>query len=70
MHQKLNAKTYAIMVKKDKVLNQWLEEQLKIELIVESSSIYTALYFYIPMLWNEEVWEKISLYISRRILFY
>ena len=36
--KKLNAKTYAITVKKDKVLNQWLEKQLKTRLIVESSS--------------------------------
>ena len=34
-------------VKKDKVLNQWLEEQLKAELIVESSSRYVVLCFYI-----------------------
>ena len=24
----------------------------------------------LDMLWNKEVWEKISLYISERILFY
>ena len=46
--KKLNTKAYAIIVKKDKVLNQWLKKQLKAELIVESSLRYIALYFYIP----------------------
>jgi len=46
--RKLNANAYIITVKKDKALNQWLEEQLKVELIVESSSRYVAPYFYIP----------------------
>jgi len=32
-----------ITVKKDKALNQWLEEQLKAELIVESSSRYSIM---------------------------
>jgi len=45
--KKLNAKAYMMMVKKEKALNQWLEEQLKTKLIVESSSIYTTLCFYI-----------------------
>ena len=30
-----------------KALNQWLDEQLKVELIVKSSSWYVASYFYI-----------------------
>ena len=34
--------------KENKALNQWLEEQLKVGLIVESSLRYTALCFYIP----------------------
>ena len=46
--KKLNANAYIMTVNKDKVLNQWLEEQLKIELIVESSSRYIAPCFYIP----------------------
>ena len=37
-----------MMVKEDKSLNQWLEEQLKAGLIVESSLRYVTLYFYIP----------------------
>jgi len=48
--KKLNAKAYAITVKEDEVLNQWLKEQLKagLILIVESSSRYAILCFYIP----------------------
>jgi len=46
--KELNAKAYAMMVKEYKALNQWLEEQLKIGLIVESSSKYVISYFYIP----------------------
>ena len=45
--QELNAKTYAITLKEEKALNQWLDEQLKIELIVESKSRYAAPCFYI-----------------------
>ena len=36
------------MIKEDKVLNQQLDKQLKTELIVESSSRYVILCFYIP----------------------
>jgi len=46
--KKLNAKAYIITVKEDKASNQWLDEQLKIRLIVESSLRYTAPCFYIP----------------------
>jgi len=35
-------------VKKDKALNQWINEQLKARLIVELSSRYVVLYFSIP----------------------
>jgi len=35
-------------IKEEKALNQWLDEQLKAGLIVESKSRYVALYFYIP----------------------
>ena len=48
MPKKLNTKTYTMMIKKDKVLNQQLDEQLKTELIIESSSRYMTLCFYIP----------------------
>jgi len=46
--KELNAKAYAMMVKEYEALNQWLEEQLKVGLIVESSSKYVVSYFYIP----------------------
>jgi len=34
-------------IKENKALNQWLDEQLKVGLIVESSLRYVAPYFYI-----------------------
>ena len=34
-------------IKEDKILNQYLDEQIKTRLIVESSSRYIAPYFYI-----------------------
>ena len=46
--KKLNAMTYAMTIKEDKALNQWLDKQLKAELIKESKSRYAASYFYIP----------------------
>ena len=46
--KKLNIKAYAIMLKEEEALNQWLDEQLKAGLIVESKSRYVAPYFYIP----------------------
>ena len=46
--KELNAKTYAITLKEEEVLNQWLDEQLKVGLIVESKSRYAAPCFYIP----------------------
>ena len=46
--KKLNAKAYAMTIKEDKALNQWLDEQLKAGLIKESKSRYVAPYFYIP----------------------
>ena len=45
--QKLNMKAYAITLKEEEALNQWLAKQLKAGLIVESKSQYAALYFYI-----------------------
>jgi len=45
--KELNAKAYTVTVKKDKASNQWLDEQLKTRLIIESSSRYVALCFYI-----------------------
>ena len=46
--RELNAKAYAMTLKEEKALNQWLDEQLKAELIVESKSRYVASCFYIP----------------------
>ena len=46
--KKLNAKAYAMTLKEEEALNQWLDEQLKAGLIVESKLRYTAPYFYIP----------------------
>ena len=46
--KELNAKAYAMMVKKEEAFNQWLNKQLKAGLIVESKSRYVVPYFYIP----------------------
>ena len=46
--KELNVKAYTMMIKKEKALNQWLDEQLKVGLIVESKSRYAAPCFYIP----------------------
>ena len=45
--KKLNAKAYTMILKKEEALNQWLDEQLKAGLIVESKSRYAAPCFYI-----------------------
>jgi len=34
-------------IKEEESLNKWLDKQLQVELIVESNSRYTVLYFYI-----------------------
>jgi len=46
--KELNAKAYAMMLKEEEALNQWLDEQLKVGLIVESKSRYAVPYSYIP----------------------
>jgi len=46
--KELNAKAYVMTLKEEEVLNQWLDEQLKAGLIVESKLRYAALCFYIP----------------------
>ena len=46
--KELNAKAYAVTLKEEEALNQWLDEQLKAGLIVESKSRYAAPCFYIP----------------------
>jgi len=45
--KELNTKAYIITIKEEEVLNQWLDEQLKAGLIVESKSRYAAPCFYI-----------------------
>ena len=42
--RELNAKAYAMMLKEEEALNQWLNEQLKAGLIVESKSQYCQVY--------------------------
>ena len=46
--RELNAKAYIMTLKEKEALNQWLDEQLKMGLIVESKSRYAAPCFYIP----------------------
>ena len=46
--RELNATAYAMTLKEEEALNQWLDKQLKAGLIVESKSRYTASCFYIP----------------------
>jgi len=46
--KELNAKAYAMTLKEEEALNQWLDEKLKTGLIVESKSRYAAPCFYIP----------------------
>ena len=46
--KELNVKTYAMIIKKEEALNQWLDKQLKARLIVESKLRYIVPYFYIP----------------------
>ena len=46
--KELNAKAYVMILKEEKALNQWLDEQLKAGLIVESEPRYVAPFFYIP----------------------
>ena len=46
--KELNVKAYVMILKEEEALNQWLDEQLKTRLIVESKSRYAAPCFYIP----------------------
>ena len=45
--KELNAKAYEMTIKEEESLNQWLDEQLKARLIMESKSIYATPCFYI-----------------------
>ena len=53
-----------MIIKKDKVLSQWLDEQLTAGLIKKSKSRYVALYFYIPKkdgsLWLVQDYQKLN----------
>ena len=46
--KELNAKAYAMTIKKEEVLNKQLDEQLEAGLIKKSKSRYVASCFYIP----------------------
>ena len=62
--RELNAKAYMMTLKEEEALNQWLDEQLKVELIVESKSRYAAPCFYIPKkdssLWLVQDYRKLN----------
>ena len=62
--KELNAKAYAMTLKEEESLNQWLNEQLKASLIVESKSRYAAPCFYIPkkdsLLWLVQDYRKLN----------
>jgi len=62
--KELNTKAYAMILKEEEALNQWLDEQLKAGLIVESKSRYAAPYFYIPKkdssLWLVQDYRKLN----------
>ena len=45
--RELNVKAYTMTLKEEEALNQWLDEQLKVKLIVESKSQYAVPCFYI-----------------------
>ena len=57
-------KAYAITLKEEEALNQWLDKQLKARLIVESKSKYMASCFYIPkkngLLWLVQDYRKLN----------
>ena len=53
--RELNAKAYALTIKENETLNQWLDKQLKAGLIKESKSRYAVPCFYIPKK-NRSLW--------------
>jgi len=46
--KELNTKAYPMTLKEEEMLSQWLDEQLKVGLIVESNSRYVTPCFFIP----------------------
>jgi len=62
--KELNGKAYTMTLKEEEALNQWLDEQLKAGLIIESKSRYAAPCFYIPKkdgsLWLVQDYRKLN----------
>ena len=62
--QKLNVKAYIITLKEEETLNQWLDEQLKVDLIVKSKSRYVVPCFYISKkdgsIWLVQDYRKLN----------
>jgi len=62
--KELNAKAYTMTLKEEEALNQWLDEQLKAGLIVESKSRYVVPCFYIlkkdSSLWLVQDYRKLN----------
>jgi len=62
--KELNAKAYAMTLKEEEALNQWLDKQLKARLIVESKSRYAVSCFYISKkdgsLWLVQDYRKLN----------
>ena len=62
--KKLNTKAYAMKLKEEEALNQWLDEQLKTGLIMESKLRYAVPCFYIPekdsLLWLVQDYRKLN----------
>ena len=62
--KELDAKAYVMTLKEKEALNQWLDEQLKAELIVESKLRYAAPCFYIlkkdDSLWLVQDYRKLN----------
>jgi len=62
--KKLNTKVYAMTIKEEEALNQWLDKQLKASLIVEYKSRYVVPCFYIPKkdgsLWLVQDYRKLN----------
>ena len=62
--KELNAKAYVMTLKEEEALNQWLDKQLKAELIVESKLRYAAPCFYIlkkdSSLWLVQDYRKLN----------
>ena len=62
--KELNEKAYVMTLKEEEALNQWLDEQLKAGLIVESKSRYAVSCFYIPKkdgsLWLVQDYQKLN----------